>query len=302
MSCGDLQAPGSGTNDTNDIDIDNDKDATAVEDNGPRTLYTGQVDAFVKILRSEGLRGLFAGMPAGLLQTFLSSLSYFVLYASLRQRAQAQLAALAGPGRKLSTSAELVLGAVAGGLSRCLTTPVSVVTTRRQTAVARSASASAGYVQTVLEIVRSHGIGGLWSGLGPSLILTVNPAITYGLFERLKGIVAGRAGRRLTPGQVALMGALTKSLATIVTYPYILAKVRMQSDRGAGGRGKGQGKGKAGTGLVGTLRECVAEGGLGGLYRGLGAQIGKAVVCQALLFVIKDALEAGVRRHLLRRR
>lgn len=34
------------------------------------------------------------------------------------------------------------------------------------------------------EILRDDGITGLWRGLKPSLVLTVNPAITYGVFER----------------------------------------------------------------------------------------------------------------------
>jgi hypothetical protein len=57
--------------------------------------------------------------------------------------------------------------------------------------------------------------------------LVVNPAITYGLFERFKEVMYPSVNR-LSPGQSFMVGAASKTVATIVTYPYIMAKVRMQ--------------------------------------------------------------------------
>jgi solute carrier family 25 (peroxisomal adenine nucleotide transporter), member 17 len=59
------------------------------------------------------------------------------------------------------------------------------------------------------------------------LVLVVNPAITYGLFERFKDTMYPNVGS-LSPGQAFFVGAASKTVATIVTYPYIMAKVRMQ--------------------------------------------------------------------------
>lgn len=36
----------------------------------------------------------------------------------------------------------------------------------------------------IKEIYHKDGITGFWRGLRPSLVLTVNPAITYGVYER----------------------------------------------------------------------------------------------------------------------
>ena len=90
------------------------------------------------------------------------------------------------------------------------------------------------------EIVREEGVAGLWLGIKPGLVLTVNPAITYGVFERIKSILllaqekaatvaATSSNGKLTPGMNFLVGALSKTLATVVTYPYIMAKVRIQA-------------------------------------------------------------------------
>ena len=90
------------------------------------------------------------------------------------------------------------------------------------------------------EIVQEEGVAGLWLGIKPGLVLTVNPAITYGVFERIKSVLllaqekaaavaATSSNGKLTPGMNFLVGALSKTLATVVTYPYIMAKVRIQA-------------------------------------------------------------------------
>ncbi len=40
------------------------------------------------------------------------------------------------------------------------------------------------FVSVAKDIYAQDGITGFWRGLKPSLVLTVNPAITYGVFER----------------------------------------------------------------------------------------------------------------------
>lgn len=121
---------------------------------------------------------------------------------------------------------ELSLGALAGAIAQVFTIPVSVVATRQQ--LDNSKTGGKSLLITAGEIIREDGPTGLWRGLKPSLVLTVNPAITYGTFERLKLIILGPDGT-MTPGKAFWMGALSKTLATIVTYPYIMAKVRLQA-------------------------------------------------------------------------
>ena len=45
-------------------------------------------------------------------------------------------------------------------------------------------------IATAKEVIDSEdGVSGLWRGLKASLVLVVNPAITYGAYERLKPII-----------------------------------------------------------------------------------------------------------------
>lgn len=80
--------------------------------------------------------------------------------------------------------------------------------------------------ETASEIVRDGGVTALWTGLKPGLVLTVNPAITYGVFERAKSwVLSGpREGGKLAIGEAFWIGVLSKTLATVVTYPYIFVR------------------------------------------------------------------------------
>jgi len=86
-----------------------------------------------------------------------------------------------------STAMELSLGAVAGALAQLFTIPVAVITTRQQT---QRKEDRKGMFETAREVIDSEdGVFGLWRGLKASLVLVVNPAITYGAYERLKEVI-----------------------------------------------------------------------------------------------------------------
>jgi len=80
--------------------------------------------------------------------------------------------------------AQLTLGVHAASLNSVATLPITVINTRMQTA---DPSQRKGMVGTAAEILQTEGFSGLWRGIGPSLILSINPAITFLVFEKLKG-------------------------------------------------------------------------------------------------------------------
>ena len=209
-----------------------------------------------RILKEEGIAGFYRGFSATMLNTFsmrasfFSSLSfppfqpelklfaieyaYFFFYSLVRTSYLKRLAARRPAGSsaaKLSTVAELALGAVAGALAQIFTIPVSVIATRQQLGAPKGKGKSmadeeeehdGSFLGVAREIVREEGIAGLWLGIKPGLVLTVNPAITYGVFERIKGAVlaaresVGDMNTSLGPGLSFALGASSKSLATVV--------------------------------------------------------------------------------------
>jgi hypothetical protein len=85
------------------------------------------------------------------------------------------------------TAVELSLGAVAGALAQLFTIPVAVVTTRQQT---MSKSERKGMIATAMDVVNGEdGWTGLWRGLRASLVLVINPSITYGAYQRLREVL-----------------------------------------------------------------------------------------------------------------
>ncbi|CDO77947.1 hypothetical protein BN946_scf184720.g1 [Trametes cinnabarina] len=235
----------------------------------------------------------------------------------------------------LSTVAELALGAVAGALAQVFTIPVAVIATRQQigrsidrpSAKKKASKAPAdeekaekaeeeseseeeyddSFFGIAKEIIAEEGMTGLWLGLKPGLVLTVNPAITYGLFERVKSLMLLAKGEtnmnaKLSPWMAFVVGALSKSLATVVTYPYIMAKVRIQA-RSADieeaeeehipppHHNKPHHKTGHHLGALTVLARIWRRNGFLGWYQGMGAQLVKAVITQALLFMSKDQFE-----------
>ncbi|GBC02413.1 hypothetical protein RclHR1_04600013 [Rhizophagus clarus] len=260
--------------------------------------YESTFDAIIKIIKTEGITGLYAGLPAGLIGVASTNFAYFYWYSFLRSKVFKQ--------ESMSTISELLLGAFAGALAQIFTIPVSVVTTRQQTTNSKHRKDLFG---TAEEIISDDGITGLWKGLKPSLILCVNPAITYGAFERFKHLVSKRLSNNngeLSPGIIFCLGALSKTIATIVTYPYIMAKVRLQWKPPKDGEEdddviedgyiinvnknnkKQSFKHERYTGAIDVLQKVYKVDGFIGWYKGMQAQITKAVLSQALLLYVKE--------------
>ncbi|KAM0601617.1 hypothetical protein ACHAP1_008494 [Verticillium nonalfalfae] len=142
--------------------------------------YSSTWDALSKIAAEDGIQGLYAGMSGSLLGVASTNFAYFYWYSIVRTFYIKSAKTTAPP----STITELALGAVAGAVAQLCTIPVAVVTTRQQT---QRKGERKGFWETGREVVEgSDGVFGLWRGLKASLVLVVNPAITYGAYERLK--------------------------------------------------------------------------------------------------------------------
>lgn len=78
-----------------------------------------------------------------------------------------------------------------------------------------------GLLDGLVHIANTEGLSALWAGVGPSLILVINPAIQFTVYEALKRNIDAKSA-----GAFFVMGACAKAFATIVTYPIQLAQTR----------------------------------------------------------------------------
>jgi hypothetical protein len=144
--------------------------------------YHGTWDAISKIINDEGIEGLYAGIHGALIGVASTNFAYFYWYSVIRTVYISSHKHLGPP----STLTELTLGASAGAAAQVFTIPIAVVTTRQQT---QHKNERQGLMATTKEVIHSDdGWSGLWRGLKASLILVINPAITYGAYQRLRDI------------------------------------------------------------------------------------------------------------------
>lgn len=240
--------------------------------------YASTWDAVKKIVSAEGALGLYAGINGSLIGVASTNFAYFYWYSIVRALYFRYNKTSAHP----STVIELSLGAIAGALAQLFTIPVAVITTRQQTQRKENRK---GLFDTAKEVVDGEdGVFGLWRGLKASLVLVVNPAITYGAYERLKdSLFPGKTSLR--PWEAFLLGAISKALATIVTQPLIVAKVGLQS------RPPAARNGKPFKSFVEVMQFIIENEGVLSLFKGIGPQIFKGLLVQGILMMTKERVE-----------
>ena len=194
---------------------------------------------------------------------------------------------------QLGMLANLAIGIIAGCATQLFVTPLSVVQTRVMTEKKKLGSPHVGIFQMLMNIAANEGITALFAGIVPSLVLTTNPAIQFVVFDRVKLFVQQllkhwqkqHAGMSITlPAAYSfIIGAFAKIVATVVTYPYIMAKVRLQYKSSDSNAPKY-------TGTLNVIASILRDDGFMGLYTGLRAQMLKSVLGAALMFMGKEKL------------
>ena len=286
--------------------------------------YNGFQDAVQKIYDNEGgWKGLYAGLASDTGKTIADSFLFFLTYNFLRQK---RIAAHAGNLKSLPALDELAVGFLAGASTKLLTSPIANVVTRVQTAGLRSSAPdqqekiqdetrSAPSARAVAQkILKEKGVRGFWSGYSASLVLTLNPTFTFFLFETMKRLLP-RSSRDNPPAILTfLMAAISKSAASIVMYPFSLAKARAQ----AGGRSeqkreietlekdvndtagnetthKAESKAARST-IFSTLLTIYQTEGPSALYEGLELEILKGFLSHGITMLVKQAIHRFVVR------
>ncbi len=141
-----------------------------------------------------------------------------------------------------------------------------------------------GVANTLARIAAEEGIGALWKGVGPSLILVSNPSIQFVAYENVRKIAQARADaakRQLNAFEFFLLGAIAKAVATVLTYPLQVAQSKLRADRG---KAKNPSE-RNYNGTVDTIAKIYAKDGLAGLFRGMTAKLWQTVLTAAFQFM-----------------
>ena len=277
----------------------------------------GTLATMKAIVRDEqSVLALFKGLPAKSVHVIANNYIYFYIYEWLK-------AYRAKLGMRSSTLANTCCGVIAGCMNLSVTLPLDTLVVRFQTSKDKEKS-----VWSHASDLASEGRRGLWRGMGVSSILTLNPAITFAVFDAIKARITEILGtERLSALQAFVVGSAAKAVATVLTYPLIRCKTVMQqggaaaaaaaaaaatngSSNGhhaANGNGHHAANGettKAANGaapsppqlgqggMVQVLLDIVRNEGFEGLYRGCSAQIFTAVCKSGILLTMKEKIAA----------
>ncbi|KAG9498945.1 hypothetical protein J7337_009756 [Fusarium musae] len=259
--------------------------------------YDGVISAFRGIPANEGgIKALYSGLGTDVAKSVVDSFLFFGFYNYLRPR-----------HRKPKIVEELLVGAVAGGCARALTTPISNVVTRKQ-----MLGSDQSLLQILSEIQKESGLLGLWSGYSATLMLTLNPSITFFVNRRLAArILPALEDEDFPVAWIAfLIAASSKATATAITYPFQTGKTRLQMAGSAADADveKGQsGNSKRkhilrrildllNQSIFGVIIRIITNEGMKALYAGLQGELLKSFFSHGLTMLTKGVIHRFVVR------
>ncbi|KAI0265893.1 mitochondrial carrier domain-containing protein [Gloeopeniophorella convolvens] len=239
--------------------------------------------AVVDVLKREGVRGLYSGLNSSLLGIAVTNGVYYYFYESTK----GVIIRSRGGSQGLSTLESMLAGLIAGTATTITSNPVWVIQAAQTVSGMDTGAVDApppkrlGAFATAAHLLQTDGPAAFFRGLGPALVLVVNPVLQYTVFEQLKNALvrrrrqAGRTGPLLTDWDFFLLGAVSKLVATGVTYPYIVVKSRLQAGHAAAARYRS---------ALHGLRTIIAEEGVSGVYKGAASKLLQSVLTAAILF------------------
>lgn len=271
--------------------------------------YASIPDAARKIYNNEGgLRAFYVGVAQDTGKTIADSFIFFLAYTFLRERRLNTRAAANGKRQKvLPVFDELAIGVVAGAFSKFITTPLANIVTRKQTAamVDESNLSSATTKDIAGKIYSEKGLTGFWSGYSASIILTLNPSITFFLNEFLRYLLVPRKKRdNVPPALTFLIAATSKAIASSITYPVSLAKTRTQAHSRESAKDSADSEkssnddekrpGYTPFTIFSTLQAIVLDEGIGALYDGLAGEVTKGFFTHGITMLTKDIVHSAI--------
>ncbi|XP_064978053.1 mitochondrial thiamine diphosphate carrier 2-like isoform X2 [Musa acuminata AAA Group] len=180
------------------------------------------------------------------------------------------------PGSLRRALIDSLAGAISGGISRTVTSPLDVIKIRFQVQLEPTSSWAllhrdsygsskyTGILQSSKVILREEGLTGFWRGNVPALLLYMPyTAIQFTVLHKLKTIAAGSSKAedhlKLSPYLPYLSGALAGFAATIGSYPFDLLRTILAS----------QGEPKVYSTMRSAFLDIIRTRGIRGLYAGL---------------------------------
>nr|POF20185.1 mitochondrial thiamine pyrophosphate carrier [Quercus suber] len=189
-------------------------------------------------------------------------------------------------------------GAIAGGISRTVTSPLDVIKIRFQVQLEPTTSwpllrsnlsgtsKYTGMFQATKDILREEGLPGFWRGNVPALLMVMPyTAIQFTVLHKLKTFASGSSKSedhiQLSPYLSYVSGALAGCAATVGSYPFDLLRTILAS----------QGEPKVYPTMRSAFVDIVRARGFRGLYAGLSPTLVEIIPYAGLQFGTYDTFK-----------
>jgi len=251
-----------------------------------------------RIFKQEGLNGIYAGLAPTLVMSVPNTVLYFTSYDEIVSRLRTRL-------NSDASWIPLVSGATARLIASTVTAPLELIRTRQASLIGES-QAAPGLWGEFRIIIKTEGVGALFTGLGPTLWRDVPfSAIYWFSLERFKSIWKLRDGDTpVSPtkaaGQAFVNGGAAGMIASCSTTPFDVIKTRRQTaelvtnngahaqevvchHNGAAVYKPPAACSRTQMGTVATMKEIVESEGMAGLWRGNATRMIKVAPACAIM-------------------
>lgn len=267
---------------------------------------------FARKLRDrEGYAVFFRGVETSSFQSALEKALYFFAYTGLKSihRTWWQGGGGGTAAPTLDTATNLLLGCAAEWAHLPITLPVDAWTTQIQT------SSLAPMTILWAMLAKDKNKKDWYKGIQAYYLLCFKPALQYTIYEQVKAaVLVGRENKNLSAAEAFFLGMVARTIATLLVYPFLRAKVLLQTSSSTtttkpqqqqqnsttstcsnGGSSVNQ---SAPVAPMDVLRQQWRQSGLAGLYFGIGPELSRGILSSALMLMIKERIAVMVRQFL----
>ena len=220
----------------------------------------GMVEYVKDLYQKQGMGVFLNGIETSAFQSAVEKACYFFAYTALKQAHQS-IRKVTNPraaNQPIGGLSNLFLGCLAEWAHLPITLPIDCLSTAIQTSKKESA------VALMMTILKE---GNMYKGIQAYYVLCFKPALQYTVFEQVKAVmVKGRKQKTLSAAEAFLLGMFARTVATIAVFPFVRAKVVMQSRK----EEQPQEGGRQAPSIRDLLNEMYESGGIHALYQGLG--------------------------------
>lgn len=258
---------------------------TRLQAQGLHAKYHGFFNAFLVIVREEGLRGLYRGVVPVTIGYLPTWAIYFTMYERSKRFYPDFLYRNFGINK--DTAVHVASSVTAGACSSFLVNPIWVVKTRLMIQTGKEETYYKGTLDAFRQMYKNEGFRVFYLGIIPSLFGLVHVGIHFPVYEAMKKALHCDRTESVVHLQhyvlwrLILASSASKMIASTITYPHEILRTRMQMVSKTTTRSGSKKPGK----LVQEIKLIFRKDGVRGFYAGYATNLARTLPASAVTLV-----------------